>query len=448
MIFVKNMTRPTLTKKLTVDNLNKIFEETNQGKGIFVQWFIAILIFLNIIAIIIDSFNGIHENVKLFLHWFEIFSIAIFTVEYILRLISSPAKYKKRNLSYLIYVFSFMGIVDLLSILPFYFSFLIVSDLRFLRVFRLLRIFKLFRHFEALDTLNNVIKNEKNKLIMAFSVLLVLLIFASSAMYYIENHYQPDQFTNIISTFWWAVATLTTIGYGDVYPVTAIGRFLAGLISILGIGIIALPSGIISAGLIKEANSKDKNGIIEKYKEYTRDLEIKINKIHRGEILADFKYVKSVWFKSNIISGEKILDYASWSKYFKDKKKVFYAYIKLTDPRPYLQLLMCNISDLNYNIEKKFEAKNGLVPSSGMSEISGMNKFYSFHNNLGEFRYCQINLITISLDGDDDEFKEIEEIIKILGDFDNKIEHEPKIKRLELLANETIEDKENEEAIE
>ena len=444
---MKNTSKSTLTKKLTVDSLNNIFEETNPGKGIFVQWFIAILISLNVVAIIIDSFNDIHEKVKLFLYWFEVFSIAIFTAEYILRLISSPAKYKKRNLSYLIYVFSFMGIVDLLSILPFYFSFFIISDLRFLRVFRLLRIFKLFRHFEALDTLSNVIKNEKNKLIMAFSVLLVLLVFASSAMYYIENHYQPDQFANIISTFWWAVATLTTIGYGDVYPVTAIGRFLGGLISILGIGIIALPSGIISAGLIKEANNKDKYGTVKKYKDYTRDLELKIMRIHQ-KILADFKYVKGVWFKSNIISGEKILDYASWSKYFKDKKKVFYAYIKLIDPCPYLQLLMCNISDLNYNIEKKFEAKNGLVPSGGMSEISGMNKFYSFNNNLGEFRYCQIDLMTISLGGDDDEFKEIEEIIKILGDFDNKIEHEPKIKRLELLVNETIEDKENEKTIE
>jgi len=438
-------------KKSAAEYLNNIFEETKTRKGIYVQWFITVLIFLNIIAIIIDSFNGLNESINLFLHRFEVFSIAVFTIEYILRLISSPAKYKKQNWSYLLYVFSFMGIIDLLSILPFYFSFFFVLDLRFLRVFRLLRIFKLFRHFEALDTLTNVIKSEKNKLIMAFSILLILLVFASSSMYYIENHYQPNEFTNIVSTFWWAVATLTTIGYGDVYPVTAIGKFLAGLISILGIGIIALPSGIISAGLIKEATKKGKIKIIDEYNEFTSILETKIKDIERSK-LGNFKHVRDEWFKSDNVSGVNKLDYASWSKHATENyatknyenKKVFYAYVKLTDPKPYLQLLMCKVPD-SYNMDN-FKKENGLIPSN-ISMIERMSKIYSFKNNIGENRFCKIDLKTIPLDGNDnDEMNEIEEIIKVLDDFDNKIKEEPKIKNLKLLIVETLEDKEDKES--
>ena len=422
-------------------DLYKIIEEPTDKKNlksIFFQWFITILIFLNIIAIIISSYKNINENIVMFLNWFEIFSISIFSIEYILRLIISPVKYKKGNCSYLLFVFSFMGLIDLLSILPFYFSFLIVADLRFLRVFRLLRIFKLFRQFDALNTLSGVVKNEKNKLIMAFSILLILLIFASSGMYYIESYYQPDKFDNILSTFWWAVATLTTIGYGDIYPITGLGKLLGGLISILGIGIIALPSGIISAGLIKEANKKDRNNIIIDYNIFTIKLEKKIKEIFGLGVLAEFQFIKDVWFKSDSVSGAKILDYAGWKVYFKnDIKQVFYSYIKLTDPKPYLQLLMCKILDpKNYNVTKMFEAKDGLVPS----DISKINKIkerdiYSFNNRLGENRYCKIDLMSVSLDDNDDvEMKAIEEIIKILGDYENKIEKEPEIGNLKLLS--------------
>ena len=434
-------------------DLYKIFEDPNKDdkKSIFVQWFITILIFLNIIAIIIDSFDNTNENITILLYWFEVFSIVVFTIEYILRLISSPEKYKKGNYSYFIFIFSFMGLIDLLSILPFYFSFLIVLDLRFLRVFRLLRIFKLFRHFKALDTLSNVIKNEKNKLIMAFSILLILLVFSSSAMYYIENHYQPDKFTNIVSTFWWAVATLTTIGYGDVYPITGIGKLLGGLISILGIGIIALPSGIISAGLINEATKKDKNETIKNFDKFTKEIENKIIIIHKlVRNKFEFKFIskptKEIWFKSNSTSMARILDYASWSVLYTpllDDKRVFYSYINLTDTEPYLQLLMCKISNPNVfkNVEKYFNEKYGLVPSSiQINKIEGMDKIYSFDNNLGENRYCKIDLMTIPLDdNDNDEKKDIEEIIQILMDFENKIKEEPKIKKLKLIGNEIME---------
>jgi voltage-gated potassium channel len=127
-----------------------------------------------------------------------------------------------------------------------------------LRLFRLLRILKLNRYNNSLELIGKVLKNEKEKLFMTIFIAVVMLLLASSIMYYIENAVQPDQFPNILATLWWAVATLTTVGYGDVYPVTVLGKILSGVIAVLGIGLVALPSGIISSGLINEVSGKQK----------------------------------------------------------------------------------------------------------------------------------------------------------------------------------------------
>jgi voltage-gated potassium channel len=126
----------------------------------------------------------------------------------------------------------------------------------------LLRILKLNRYNNSLNIIGRVLRNEKEKLFMTVFIIVIMLLLSSSFMYYIENTVQPEKFPNIISALWWAVATLTTVGYGDVYPVTNLGKLLSGIIAVLGIGLVALPSGIISSGLINEVSRKDKEKII------------------------------------------------------------------------------------------------------------------------------------------------------------------------------------------
>ena len=128
--------------------------------------------------------------------------------------------------------------------------------MRILRVTRLLRIFKIQRYTKSLNLIGKVLKSKKEELFITVFVTIILIIFASTLMYYIENDVQPNAFPNILATFWWAVATLTTIGYGDVYPVTDLGRLLSGIIAVLGIGLVALPTGLISSGFIEEISKK------------------------------------------------------------------------------------------------------------------------------------------------------------------------------------------------
>jgi voltage-gated potassium channel len=177
--------------------------------------FLIVLIVVNIIAVIVGSFSDVSAQFKHPLAIFEYFSIIIFTVEYLLRLWTANNKYPSSHFPYLKYIFSFMAIIDLCAILPFYLPFIVGIDFRFLRVlrlFRLLRVFKLNRYFASMSIIGQVLKNEKDKLISTIIITVLLLLLASSVMYYIENAVQPDKFPNIIATFWWAVATLTTVG--------------------------------------------------------------------------------------------------------------------------------------------------------------------------------------------------------------------------------------------
>jgi voltage-gated potassium channel len=230
--------------------------------------FLVILIILNVAAIIIASEKKFYLAFRDGFKFFEIFSVIVFTIEYLLRLWTAEYKVeaKSRNKARIKYIFTPMAIIDLLAILPFYLPFLIPVDLRFLRILRLtrlLRLLKIQRYSQSLQLIGKVLKEKKEELIVTIFVTFLLIVFASSLMYYIESEVQPDQFPNIISAFWWAIATLTTIGYGDVYPVTGWGRFLSGIIAVLGIGLVALPTGILSSGFIEELSSKKKSKIRE-----------------------------------------------------------------------------------------------------------------------------------------------------------------------------------------
>lgn len=216
-----------------------------------VSWVIPGLIVLNTLMVMLESVEAMHRNFAEYFHWFEIASVVIFTIEYIWRIWAAKKKSQ--------FIFSFFGLVDLIAILPFYLPMLIKMDLRFVRILRLTRIFRIFkvaRYAKSLQLVGLVLKEKKESLVLTLFLTFIMLLVASSFMYEAEHRIQPDKFTDIFSSFWWAVATLTTIGYGDIYPMTTIGRFLSGIIALLGIGLVALPTGIIGSGFIEILNRK------------------------------------------------------------------------------------------------------------------------------------------------------------------------------------------------
>lgn len=225
------------------------------------------LILLNLIVVIAETFD-ISDFVQKIFDVFEVVSVLIFTIEYALRVWTADLLHTdvSATKSRIKYIFSFMAIIDLLAILPFYLPFFIRIDLRALRalrVVRLLRILKINRYTSALKTIGQVFKNKASQLISSMLVVGLLMIIASVLMYNIEGTAQPDKFSNAFDSLWWAIATLTTVGYGDVYPITVAGKVLSIVIAILGIGMVAVPTGIITAGfseiLDKTENEDEKN---------------------------------------------------------------------------------------------------------------------------------------------------------------------------------------------
>lgn len=218
------------------------------------------LIILNIAAVMLETVAPIYDR---YVYWFTIFemvSVAVFAIEYIIRLWVSVehVRYPSHRpiIARLRYMRSPMAVIDLLAIAPFFLVFLGV-DLRALRVFRLLRLFKLLRFSAGINTLGRVLYVERRALTAALVVMFSLITFAATGIYYIEHEVQPETFGSIPQSMWWAVATLTTVGYGDSIPLTAGGRMFGGLVMIFGLGMFALPIGIIASGFANEIRQRD-----------------------------------------------------------------------------------------------------------------------------------------------------------------------------------------------
>ena len=232
---------------------------------------VILLIVLNMVAIILESIKSLQADYHFWFNAFENFCLAIFTVEYAVRVMTADIKYPKYKgvRPFLKYIFSFMAIVDLLAILPSLLLLILpqgmLADLQFIRMLRIMRVFrvlKITRYSSSLKMMGEVLKDKRSDLSITIFVTFVLMIISSTLMYYAEHNTQPDQFPDIVHAFWWAVATLTTVGYGDVYPVTALGKILSGIIAILGIGLVALPTGILSSAFVDrmEAQKRKKRG--------------------------------------------------------------------------------------------------------------------------------------------------------------------------------------------
>ena len=219
--------------------------------------FIMALISLNVIAVILGTVEPLGTRYSRVFSTFELASVVVFTVEYLLRLWTCVLNERFRSplTGRVRYALSPLALIDLFAILPFYLPMLIPIDLRFLRalrLFRLLRLLKLGRYSDSLRTLAAVLRAKKEELAITAFVVLILLIIASSLMYFAEMEAQPEVFSSIPAAMWWGVATLTTVGYGDICPVTAVGKFFGAFIAILGIGMVALPAGILASGFAEE----------------------------------------------------------------------------------------------------------------------------------------------------------------------------------------------------
>ncbi len=215
--------------------------------------FIMTLISLNVLAVIMETVESFSSGYVKFFKIFEIFSVLVFTVEYALRIWSCTVNEKFRNpvSGRIRFIITPFAIIDLMAILPFYLPMIIPLDLRFvraLRLFRLFRLFKMGRYSESLKTLGDVLKVKKEELIITIFIILILLVLASSLMFFAEHDAQPKKFSSIPAAMWWGVATLSTVGYGDLCPLTPLGKILGGLITVLGIGMFALPAGILASG--------------------------------------------------------------------------------------------------------------------------------------------------------------------------------------------------------
>jgi len=223
--------------------------------------FMVTLILANVVAFAAETDMRIAAAYGEELRLFNAFSIAIFTVEYLIRLwvcVDHPAfrglpKWRVR----LGYSMTPQMLIDLIVILPFYLSFLFAVDLRVLRIFRLFRFLMLARYSPALYTIGRVFKSERRAMLAALIVMSGMLIFSATGIYWLEHEVQPEAFGSIPMSMWWALATLTTVGYGDVVPLTTLGRFFGGLVMIFGLGMFAMPIAIVSSGFAREIHRRD-----------------------------------------------------------------------------------------------------------------------------------------------------------------------------------------------
>jgi len=235
-------------------NVLRILEPARLGDRTSKIWDLSLfgLVVLNLIAVALESVPTLQINYGSWFYSFEIFSVIVFTVEYVARVWSAPAKRDQENgetglKARMRYIFSFYGLIDLVAILPFYIqAFFPGLDLRVLRALRLLRILKLNHYNSALDDLFGAIIEEKKSFLTTLYIFSVAFVLSSSLIYYAEHKVQPEDFRSIPDAMYWSIITLTTVGYGDVSPITVFGKSIAAITAIFGVVVVALLTGIVA----------------------------------------------------------------------------------------------------------------------------------------------------------------------------------------------------------
>lgn len=244
------------------NKIREIVEDNTTNRGKIFDYFIQVLILSSLVAFTIETLpNNSKLTIKI-LNTFELICVIIFSIEYILRIYVEKNSFK--------YIFSFYGIIDLLAIFPFYLK--TAYDLRSLRAFRIFRIFrtlKLVRYNKALKRFHIAAGIVKEEMILFLIVTSIFIFLASAGIYYFENEAQPELFPSVIHSGWWAISTLTTVGYGDVYPITAGGKIFIFFILLIGVGIVTIPAGLVASALSK-AREIEKENLNKKNNEHIK----------------------------------------------------------------------------------------------------------------------------------------------------------------------------------
>lgn len=238
--------------RFTLINKNKIrslidSNNTRQGKIFF--FIIQFLIVFSLISFSLDTLPDLSMQVRNVFYLIEVITVLIFSVEYLLRIYIAPKKWA--------FIFSFYGIIDLIAVLPFYISTgFDLRSVRIFRVFRLLRILKLLKYNQAVGRFHRAIMIAKEELVLFSFITTILLYLSAVGIYYFEHAAQPEQFKSIFHSLWWAVTTLTTVGYGDMYPITTGGKVFTFFVLMIGLGVVAVPVGLVASALssVREEN--------------------------------------------------------------------------------------------------------------------------------------------------------------------------------------------------
>jgi voltage-gated potassium channel len=224
-----------------------------RGWPLFIDSLVVGVILINIATLVLASIESINLQHRLLFAVIELFSVIFFTIEFLVRIwvAKDAPKYQSSKYPRLKYAGSFYAMIDFFAVLPFYLA-AFGMNLKFLLLLRLFRLFKIFRYFRALQIIGRVFQAKAHELYITIFFTLTVSLFISFVMYYVEGKHQPEAFGSIPEAMWWTVITLTTVGYGDVVPVTVLGKFMGGIIALLGIGIFALPAGILASGFSNE----------------------------------------------------------------------------------------------------------------------------------------------------------------------------------------------------
>ena len=225
-------------------NLRRLVEDSDTPAGRAFDITVQALILVSLVTFSLETLPNLSDSARAWLHWIEVGTVVVFSVEYVLRVLVAQRKAA--------YIFSFFGIVDLLAILPFYLrTGLDLRSVRALRLVRLVRILKLARYSRALRRFHLAFVEAREELLLYLGATAILMFLASVGIYYCENSAQPEAFGSVFDALWWSVATFTTVGYGDVYPVTVAGKALTFVVLMLGLGIVAVPSAVLASALTK-----------------------------------------------------------------------------------------------------------------------------------------------------------------------------------------------------
>lgn len=231
--------------------LRSIIEDNTTKKGKIFDYSIQVLILLSLVSFSFETLPDNSPATREFLKVFEYFCVIIFSIEYVVRIYVSEKPLK--------YIFSFYGIIDLLSILPFYLTSTIdLRAFRIFRIFRIFRAFKLIRYNKALRRFSIAFTIIREEVILFIMVTLILVFLSASGIYFFENEAQPEVFSSLFASLWWAIVTLTTVGYGDVFPITVGGKIFTFFILILGIGVVTIPAGLVATALTKARTLEEK----------------------------------------------------------------------------------------------------------------------------------------------------------------------------------------------